>query len=392
MNIELIGIWINDNPYVSLALVLISSYFIYRATRILLSRLLYRLVVNTESVYDDLVVDSLSPFRIAWIVPLLLIYSFSDYFFEPDSVVKRFSLFLIIWVVSYFLTSLFSALNEIYEHRPSYSGVSIRGYIDLAKIFVALIGLVLSVSLLTGESVIVLLSGVGALTAILLLIFQDTILAFVSNIQIASLDLIKEGDWLVVPGYDANGVVVNMTLHTITIQNSDQTLTSIPTRQVVQAPYKNFRGIQDSGGRRIKRSIFIDQTSIKFSDKKLINRLSKIDLLKERLSDVNVSNDELSAINNNQGTNVDLYIAFIEEYFSRRKDVFQKGMIFLIRALPPSAEGLGIETFIFTTELDWVNYEKIQRDTFNYLIAALTIFDLRIFQNPSSYSFSDGKS
>jgi miniconductance mechanosensitive channel len=391
MNVESFSSWITANPYLALLIVLLLSYLVYRATRILLSRLLYRVVVNTESVYDDLVVDSLSPFRIAWIVPLLLIYSFSDSFFAPDSVVKRFSLFLIIWVLSYFLTSIFNALNEIYEHRPSYSGVSIRGYVDLAKIFVVLIGLVLSVSLLTGESVVVLLSGLGALTAILLLIFQDTILAFVSNIQIASLDLIKEGDWLVVPGYDANGVVVNMTLHTITIQNSDQTLTSIPTRQVVQAPYKNFRGIQDSGGRRIKRSIYVDQTSIKFSDKKLLKELGKIDLLKERLKDISGASDNLAAVNDNQLTNVDLYISFVEEYFSRRKDVYQKGMIFLVRTLPPSSEGMGIETYIFTTELDWVKYEKLQRDAFNFLIAALAIFDLRIFQNPTSYSFSDGK-
>ena len=373
-------------PNFGIPAILLGSFLIYRITRYLLARILYRLAIRTENVYDDLIVDHLHPFRIAWIAPLLVFYSLADSLFGTNSTIKTISLFLIIWVITWFLSSLLNALNEIYEHRPSYSGISIKGYVDLAKIFISLIAIILSASLFTGESVVVLLSGLGALTAIILLIFQDTILAFVSNIQIASLDLIKEGDWISVPSFGADGIVVNMTLHSITIQNADKTLTSIPTRQVVQAPYKNYRGIAESGGRRLKRSLVLDQSTIKFCDSGLFKKLQKIELLSDSLEEVKrlSKKDYATHINEFQKTNVDVFISFMEEYLKSRDDIHKKKMLFLVRTLPPTSTGMGVEIYVFTHELDWKKSEIIQRKIFNYLLATLDYFDLKVYQLATS--------
>ncbi len=340
---DYIEAFLEQYPYLAFPALLLGSFLIYRISRFFLGRILYRLAIRTENVYDDLIVDHLHPFRIAWIAPLLVIYSIADDLFGVNSTVKTISLFLIIWVITWFLSSLFNALNEIYEHRPSYSGISIKGYFDLAKIFISLIAIILSASLFTGESVVVLLSGLGALTAIILLIFQDTILAFVSNIQIASLDLIKEGDWISVPSFGADGIIVNMTLHTITIQNADKTLTSIPTRQVVQAPYKNYRGIAESGGRRLKRSLVLDQSTIKFCDSGLTKKLKKIELLSDYIEEVDrlSKKDYATHINEFQKTNVDVFISFMEEYLKSRDEIYTKKMLFFSADIAAHLNGHG---------------------------------------------------
>ena len=260
-----------------------------------------------------------------------------------------------------------------------------------------IIALILSISLITGESPIVLLTGIGAATAVLLLIFRDTILSIVASIQIATNDLIKEGDWIEVPDYAADGDVLNISLHTIKIQNWDKTISVIPTYKIVDVAYKNWRGMQESGGRRIKRSLIIDMNSIKFCSEEMLERLAQIDAIQEFVTEklggmVSYRQKQAetfdSPLDGPQITNAEIFRNYIERYLRRRPDIHQKKMDLLVRALEPSDHGLPIEVYAFTKTTSWEQYEKIQAEIFDHLIAAAGTFDLRLFQQPTGLDFA----
>jgi miniconductance mechanosensitive channel len=384
-------------PYLGLIGILLLSVVIFFAARLIIGRGLTYLAVRTKTKYDDILVKNLHPYRVAWLAPLILIYLFASLIPAYQSIIEKFALFLIMWVSSLTIVALLNAVNEIYEKSPYFTGVSIQGYLDVVKLLVFVVTVIISISLFTGESPLVLLSGLGALTAILLLIFHDTILSFVASIQIGTQDLVKEGDWIEVPSYGADGDVVNMTLHTIKVQNFDKTITVIPTHKMIEVAYKNWRGMQESGGRRIMRSLFIDMNSIKFCDAALLERLSKIDLIsnyvESRMNDIAqyqmVSAEQLdSPLDGPQITNIEVYRKYIEAYLRSRDDIHQVGMDLLIRSLAPSPDGLPIEVYVFAKTTVWKEYENIQAEIFDHLLAAVPNFDLRVFQQPTGLDFS----
>jgi miniconductance mechanosensitive channel len=222
-------------------------------------------------------------------------------------------------------------------------------------------------------------------------------LSIVASIQISTLDLIKEGDWIEVSSYGADGDVIDMSLHTIKVQNWDKTITVIPTYKMVEVAYKNWRGMQESGGRRIKRSITIDMDSIKFCDREMLDGFRKIDLihsfLEERLKGIDQFHQENvgmidSPLDGPQITNVEIYRTYIAAYLQGRDDIHQEGMTFLIRDLAPGRDGLPIEIYAFTKTTDWIEYEAIQGEIFDHLLAAAPNFDLRVFQEPSGMDFA----
>jgi len=296
------------------------------------------------------------------------------------------------------LISLLNAVNEIYESSKNFNGVSIQGYLDIAKILFVLSAVILSVAVITGESPWVLITGLGALTAVLLLIFQNTILSLVASIQIVANDLIKEGDWIEVPSFDADGDVVNISLHTIKIRNFDMTYTVIPTYKIVDVAYRNWRGMKESGGRRIQRSLSVDMVSIKFCDPDLLDRLSKIDLvhdfLEEKIEAIeSYKKDHIahydSPLDGPQITNIEVFRTYITSYLRNRSDIHQKGLPFLVRVLSPNPTGLPIELYIFAKTTQWEVYEAIQAEIFDHLLAAAPNFDLRVFQEPTGLDFSN---
>lgn len=384
-------------PYLGLIGILLLSVVIFFAARFVIGHGLTYLVVRTKTKYDDILVKNLHPYRVAWLAPLILIYLFAPLVPAYQSIIEKFALFLIMWVSLLAIVALLNAANEIYEQSPYFTGVSIQGYLDVVKLLGLVVTVIVSISLFTGESPLVLLSGLGALTAILLLIFHDTILSFVASIQIGTQDLIKEGDWIEVPSYGADGDVINMTLHTIKVQNFDKTITVIPTHKMIEVAYKNWRGMQESGGRRIMRSLFIDMNSIKFCDAALLERLSKIDLISNyvdsRMNDIAqyqmVSAQQFdSPLDGPQITNIEVYRKYIEAYLRSRDDIHQKGMDLLIRSLAPSPDGLPIEVYVFAKTTVWKEYESIQAEIFDHLLAAIPNFDLRVFQQPTGLDFS----
>jgi len=398
--IDNIQAWIDLNPTLaSWALggaAVILSLVVFLITRYFIARGLVYLAGRTENKYDDIVVEKLRPFRFAWIAPLLVIYYFADLLPETAEFIQQGVSFLILWLAMITINSLLNAVNAIYEASSFYHGQPIQGYLDLGKVTLILVGIILTVSLFTGESPVVLLSGLGALTAILLLVFRNTLLSFVASLQIQSNDLVREGEWIEVPSYGADGDVINITLYTVKVQNWDKTITVIPTYKLLDTPYKNWRGMQESGGRRIKRAIHIDLNSIKFCDREMIERFKKINLTKDyieaRLADIeqsnkvyNVSPDD--SFNGQQITNMGVFRTYVINYLKSRPDIHREGLTLLVRQLAPGPSGLPLEVYVFTKTVVWVEYEAIQADIFNHLVAAVPQFDLRVFQQPTGVDF-----
>ncbi len=374
------------------------SVLLFVLARYVIARALTGLAARTQSKYDDILVRNLRPNRMAWFAPLLVIYTNASLFPDAETLIAKAALFVILWLAVLTLTGLLSAVNDIYESRPSYNGVSIQGYLDIAKILFALVGIILSITLITDESPVVLLTGLGALAAVIMLIFQNTILSLVASIQIAANDLLKEGDWVEVPSYNADGDVVNINLHTIKIRNFDMTYTVIPTYKIVDVAYRNWRGMKESGGRRIQRSLTVDMVSIKFCDRAMLERLRKIDLidgfLNEKIARLDAYQREHadhfdSPLDGPQLTNIEVFRAYITAYLKTRTDIFTGGdMPFLVRVLSPSPTGLPVELYIFTKTTEWEKYEGIQAEIFDHLLAAAGSFDLRVFQEPTGLDFS----
>lgn len=397
MTIEEILTLFDQNPLLALLGVLLLSLLVLFLGRRFIGRGLYYLAGRTESAYDDILVQSLRPFRFAWIMPLLVIYSFANLLPEIEIYIQKSTLFLMLWVGVITLNSMMEALNKIYESRPSYSGVSIKSYLDLIKILFWVVGVILSISIITGESPIVLLTGLGALTAILLLIFRDTILSLVASVQISTNDLIEEGDWIEVPSYEADGGVIEISLQSIKIQNGDKSISVIPTHKFMEVPFKNWRAMSEGGGRRIKRAIYIDISSIRFCDQETIDRYKKIhilaDYIQAKQKEIQEHNlkykiDDSVLVNGRHLTNVGTFRAYIAAYLRKRTDIHQTGMTFLVRQLAPGPKGLPLEIYVFATTTNLVEYEAIQSDIFDHLLAVLPQFGLRVFQEPTGWDFS----
>lgn len=397
MNATDFQLWFQANPLAAVLLLLLLSVLVFLITRYILVRGLMHLASHTSTKIDDILLKHLRPARMSWLAPLALIYLLAYLLPDFELTIRKVVLFIILLVSVLTLNALLNALNEIYESRPGFNGVSIQSYLDVLKIVIALVAIILSVSLFSGESPWVLLTGLGALTAVLLLIFQNTLLSIVASVQIAAHDLIKEGDWIEVPSYEADGDVVDISLHTIKVQNFDKTFTVIPTYKIVDVAYRNWRGMQESGGRRIQRSILVDMTSIKFCDQPMLEKLRRINLIQSildarilALEDYrrNIDEEMDSPLDGPQITNIEVFRIYIESYLRSRSDIHHNGMPFLVRALEPKPTGLPIELYIFARKTRWEDYEAIQAEIFDHLLAAAGHFDLHVFQEPTGSDFA----
>jgi miniconductance mechanosensitive channel len=393
----LLSEWVSTNPELAIAGLVVICLLAFIFSRQIVARGIIHLTARSTTKKDDILVSHLKPYRLAWFAPLIIIHASSVLFPEIQVVLAQTSLFLILWLGLLTVNSILDAVNDLYEKSNNYNGVSIQSYLDMAKIFFIFVSIILSVALFTGQSPLVLLTGLGALTAVLLLIFQHTILSLVASIQIVANDLLKEGDWIEVPSYGADGDVVNVNLHTIKIRNFDMTYTVIPTYKIVDVAYKNWRGMQESGGRRIQRSFSIDMVSIKFCESEQLEEFQKIDLICDKVEKKinNLKAYQLkhqahfdSPLDGPQITNIEIFRMYISAYLRNREDIFHDNMPFLVRSLSPTPTGLPIEIYAFTKTTEWTHYEFIQADIFDHLVSAAQNFGLRIFQEPTGLDFS----
>lgn len=297
----------------------------------------------------------------------------------------------IVLVLAMAISNLVDMANDVYSRRPDAAIRPVKGYLQVLKIVVYALAVLLMIATLLDRSPLILLSGLGALAAVLMLVFQNTILSLVASVQISTNDIIRIGDWVEMPQLNADGDVIDIALHTVKVQNFDRTITTIPTKLFISDSFKNWRGMQESGGRRIKRAIFLDQTSVRFLSAEEKQHLSSFYLLEKYLSakqkeidDWNASLAERGkvAANTRRITNLGTFRAYVERYLRSHPGVHQN-MTLIVRHLGPGPEGLPIEVYCFTNTTAWADYERIQADIFDHLLSILPEFGLRVFQQPS---------
>jgi miniconductance mechanosensitive channel len=383
----------NELKYVAIILLAFLAYLLFR--RVLIP-LLKKVAKKTTTAFDDILFQKKVLHRFSLLAPIIVLKSFTyllpllkpflDTLFSISlSLVITFTIGAILGTVSEYLQQL-----EKFKERP------IKAYIQIVIIIVYSVGFVYTFGLAIGSSPMQIITGLGVFTAVIALLFKDPILSFVASIQITSYDLIKVGDWIEVPKYNADGDVIDVSLSVVKIQNFDKTITSIPTYKLIEDSFKNWRGMKIAGARRIKRSVFIDQATIKFCDDEMIDKFEKIKLISEyikikktELADYN-KNIEQSAelvINQRRLTNIGTFRAYLMEYLKQRNDL-RKDFTFIVRQLEPGPEGLPIELYIFVDTTEWAVYENIQSDIFDHILAVVSQFDLGIYQRPSGKDFS----
>jgi miniconductance mechanosensitive channel len=333
--------------------------------------------------------------RLANVIPALVI-TFGIRF-VPDlpeaavTVVLNVTNAFIVLTLAMALAAMLDMVNHVYAQRAESHNRPIKGYLQVIKIVIYAVAVLLMIATLLDRSPVILLSGLGALAAVLMLVFQDTILSLVASVQITSNDMIRVGDWIEMPQLNADGDVIDIALHTVKVQNWDRTITTIPTKRFISDSFKNWRGMQESGGRRIKRSLFLDQTSVRFLTAEEKQRLRRIALLSRYLDDKQKEIDDWNArleglgqvpANTRRITNLGTFRAYVSNYLSSHPRVHQ-GMIHMVRHMPPGPQGLPLEVYCFTATTAWVEYEGIQADIFDHLLSILPEFGLRVFQVPS---------
>ncbi len=287
--------------------------------------------------------------------------------------------------------------NELYSRRPESRSRPIKGYVQVVKIAIYFGAAILMIAVLIEQSPLLLLSGLGAMAAVLMLVFKDTILSLVASVQLSSNDMLRVGDWIEMPGMNADGDVVDIALHTVKIRNFDKTITTIPTHRLIADSFRNWRGMNESGGRRIKRALVVDQNSIRFLDEKETDDLKRFRLLDDYLASkqeeiAEWNRHELSSdcdtINARRITNIGTLRAYVIAYLKSHPRIAGAGFTLMVRQLPPGPQGLPLEIYCFTDTVEWPQYEAIQADIFDHMLAILPEFGLRIFQHPSGQDFA----
>ncbi len=386
---------IKQNIYLQAGLVCIGSYIFFLASKIIILKPINSWFRKTKTKLDDIFLQSGFFNRLIYLIPLLFLYNLEGIFSQYSIIIHRILNSIFVLIIFICINVLLSALGDVYDRSRFSRRIHIKGYLQVVKLILFIVGILGIITILTGQSPVYLLSGIGALTAVLMLVFKDTILSFVATIQINSNDLFKIGDWVDAPQFGADGDVVDIALHTVKIQNWDKTITTIPTHKLIDSSFKNWRGMTDSGGRRIKRAIYIDISTIRFWDEELLRRFQQFDLLQDylesKLKEVDNSNQTVGAnldqmVKGRRFTNIGTFRAYIKAFLKNHSDIHDK-MTFLIRQLPPGEKGLPMEIYVFTKDTDWVRYESIQSDIFDHLMAIVSEFDLKVFQNPSGNDF-----
>ncbi|MBR9913813.1 MAG: mechanosensitive ion channel [Algicola sp.] len=375
-----------------LIVLIIIIYIADRITRRLLINFFGRFSEQTKTNFDDLLVNHRAPRRIAHLVPLFLtIQLFPIVFFDFPQfevyilmLLKVYGIVLTVWIIR----SILKTFESYFKTLPRLKDKPIDSYIQVAMLFIWIIGIASILAILIDLSFLKFFTTLGAASAILLLIFKDTILGFVASIQVAINDSVRIGDWITMEKYGADGDVIEINLSTVQVQNFDMTITHIPTYALIADSFKNWRGMQSSGGRRIKRSIILKAKSIKYLDNDHIEKLKKIELitdyLTQRQKDINAANeaknvDKSVLINGRNMTNLGVFRKYLQTYIEQHSAV-NKEMFIMVRQLAPTPQGLPLEIYCFSSDKRWENYEYIMSDIFDHALAAVPYFDLEVFE------------
>jgi miniconductance mechanosensitive channel len=380
-------------------LILILAFLSDMLSRKLLLEVITRFIRRTKTTWDDIILEKRVFDRLSHLAPAIILYYSTGYVLGDYALVSAIlqaalKLYMVI-VAVLVINSVLLSLHDIYSTLPVAENRPIKGYIQVVQIIVFSMAVIVLLSILLGRSPLKLLAGLGAMAAVLILVFKDTILGFVASIQLSANNMVRIGDWISMPSRNADGTVTEITLNTVKVQNWDKTISTIPTYSLVSESFENWRGMEESGGRRIKRHIQIDMRSVKFCTPEMLERFKKIiylkDYIEEKQSEISEYNkknriDETIRVNGRRMTNLGTFRKYLEFYLYNHPKI-HRDMTFLVRHLQPGEKGIPIEVYVFCTDQRWAYYESIQADIFDHILAVIPEFDLQVFQNPTGGDF-----
>ena len=380
---------------VGIVAIAVVAFLLHFIGKQIILRTVVAMIRRSKIDWDDVLIEYKVLHRVTHIAPAIAINWLAPLFFvEYEEFVQGLKMGINIYLILIFLWVIDSFLNAVlslYNRSDRTRRVPLKGFLQAVKLVVNLIGLILILSIAFGKSPIYFFSGLGAVTAVLLLVFKDAILGFVAGIQISVNNMVQVGDWIEMPNHNADGDVIDVTLTTVKVQNWDKTISTIPTHALISDSFKNWRGMSDAGGRRIKRSINIDMNSVQFADEELLERFKLFEILKpyleKKLAEVQEYNSSREAdmsqlINGRHLTNVGTFRAYCLGYL-KNSELIRHDMTLLVRQLQPTAEGLPIQIYVFTNDTRWAYYEDIQADIFDHLLSVIPLFKLKVFQKPA---------
>lgn len=385
-----------DNIVILLLIIAVTVGIDYSCRYIFLG-MFKRLAKKTKNQLDDLIVDRKIINKMMHIIPAILIYILLPFAFSGEesprvlAMLQRFCMIYIIAVSLRFINSSLNLLNDIYSKKEAFKDKPLKGFVQVLQVTVFFIGIILIISILINKSPVSLLAGLGASAAILMLVFKDTILGFVAGIQLSANDMLRAGDWITMNKYGADGTVIEVTLNAVKVRNFDNTITTIPPYALVSDAFQNWRGMSESPGRRIKRSVNIDMNSVCFCTPEMLEKFRKISLItdyidgkEKELHEYNVEHhiDGSIWVNGRRQTNLGVFRAYLVRYLRSLPDV-SKELTCMVRHLQPTETGIPIELYCFSSNKAWVEYEGIQADIFDHILAVIPEFKLSVFQNVS---------
>lgn len=352
----------------------LAKYFIVKAVH----------KVNPQAKWLDALIKNNFFTKLFQFIPALIIYSSASVTTDSDiivTVIHRLALIYVILVSCMVINSILGTVNNLYHQFEIANSRPIKSYLQMAIVLVYIISGILIVSVIINQSSWTLIKALGAVTAIIVLVFKDAILGLVASVQLSADDMVRKGDWIEMPKHNADGIVEDITLNTVKVRNWDHTITTIPAQDLIHESFKNWRGMEDSGGRLLKRSINLDMDSIRFCDSKMLESFRRIDLLNAFLKDVETDGSF---------TNSGIFREYIKLYLQKHKNINDKEMLFFVRQLDPTEHGLPLQVFAFVNETrDWAAYEEVQAGIFDHIIASVKQFDLRIHQTPGGHDIRE---
>ena len=386
------------DEFIAFALILLMAFAADAICRKVLLKVIARIVKQTKATWDDILFDHSVMVHLSRMVVPVIIYLCIPIAFAGSAAmafVQRLCLIFIIVTFLSFVNSFLKAAYTVYSEMESLRGRPLKGLLQTLQVLLWFIGGIVVVSILIGKSPLTLLAGLGASAAILMLVFKDSIMGFVSGVQLSANDMLKVGDWITMPKYGANGYVIEVTLNTVKVRNFDNTITTIPPYLLVSDSFQNWRGMRESGGRRVKRSINIDMTSVRFCTPEMLEKYRKINLLKDYIDQteevVRIYNEENGIdndilVNGRRQTNLGVFRTYLTAYL-KSLPVVNTELNCMVRHLQPTDHGLPVELYFFSTVKDWIPYEAVQADVFDHVLAIIPEFGLRVFQSPSGADF-----
>lgn len=388
------NIW--DNLIILLLVIAVTVGIDYTCRYIFLG-LFKRFAKRTKNQWDDLIVERKIINKLMHLIPAILVYIMLPLALprsEMPTLLGILQMICSIYIVAVILRFINTALNlllEIYNRKEAFKNKPLKGFVQIIQVLVFFVGFIIIISILIGKSPATLFAGLGASAAILMLVFKDTILGFVAGIQLSANDMLRPGDWITMTKYGADGTVIEVTLNSIKVRNFDNTITMIPPYALVSDSFQNWRGMQESGGRRVKRSINIDMNSVRFCTPEMLEKFRKIALLTEyvdtKQQELETYNKEHNIdgsilVNGRRQTNLGVFRAYLVNYLKSNPDV-NKDLTCMVRQLQPTEKGIPMELYFFAATTVWIPYEGIQADVFDHILAILPEFGLQVFQEVS---------